>query len=50
LLEQEPSVDGIAVPSMPVGSSGMEHGGRSEGYTVMAFGDDGTEIFARHGR
>ncbi|CAM3657243.1 DUF411 domain-containing protein [Vibrio aquimaris] len=32
---------GLAVPGMPVGSPGMEHGTQKEAYTVYAFNQDG---------
>jgi hypothetical protein len=40
---------GIAVPGMPVGSPGMETGGRVDRYDVIAFSANGaTTTFARH--
>ena len=40
---------GVAVPGMPVGSPGMEMGGRVDRYDVIAFAAGGvTRIFARH--
>jgi hypothetical protein len=40
---------GIAVPGMPAGSPGMEMGGRSDRYDVIAFSATGaTTTFARH--
>lgn len=49
LLNEKPKVAGLAVPGMPVGSPGMEMGGRAERYDVIAFNRDGTtRIFARH--
>lgn len=40
---------GIAVPGMPAGSPGMEMGGRTDHYDVVAFTADGaTKMFARH--
>jgi hypothetical protein len=42
-------VIGIAVPGMPAGSPGMEMGGRSDRYDVIAFSATGaTTTFARH--
>jgi hypothetical protein len=42
-------VVGLAVPQMPVGSPGMESGGRVDRYDVIAFAADGsTKLFARH--
>jgi hypothetical protein len=49
LLTDKPRVAGIAVPGMPVGSPGMEMGGRVDRYDVIAFNRDGTtRIYARH--
>lgn len=42
LISEKPSIKGIAVPGMPMGSPGME-GGYSEAYDVIAFGSDGDE-------
>lgn len=40
---------GLAVPQMPMGSPGMESGGRADRYDVIAFAADGsTKLFARH--
>lgn len=36
-LEEKPDVHGLAVPGMPVGSDGMEMGGRVDPYDVIAF-------------
>lgn len=50
LLDTKPEVVGIAVPGMPVGSPGMESGGRVDPYEVMAFGGErGLYVFAEHG-
>jgi hypothetical protein len=47
LLAEKPSLMGLAVPGMPVGSPGME-GGTPERYNVMAFERGGeTRIYAR---
>ena len=50
LLKERPSVSGLAVPGMPMGSPGMEHPDttRHEAYDVVSFGADGEEIFSRH--
>lgn len=40
-MEERPDVQGLAVPGMPVGSQGMEMGGRVDPYDVIAF--DGVE-------
>lgn len=42
LISEKPSIRGIAVPGMPMGSPGME-GSYSEAYDVIAFGNDGEE-------
>jgi hypothetical protein len=47
LLAEKPSLMGLAVPGMPVGSPGME-GGTPERYNVVAFErGGGTRIYAR---
>lgn len=48
LLRERPSVAGLAVPGMPVGSPGMEAPGRAaERYQVMAFDRKGrATVFA----
>ncbi len=49
LLTSRPSVKGIAVPGMPVGSPGMEQGNVKHQYSVLTFNDAGqTTVFARH--
>lgn len=50
LLAERPTVTGLAVPGMPVGSPGMEVDGfADEPYDVLAFDTDGTtEIFASY--
>lgn len=35
LLVEKPSAAGLAVPGMPIGSPGMEHGNRRDPYDVM---------------
>jgi len=49
LLRERPSVVGLAVPGMPVGSPGMEAPGRAaERYDVLTFDRTGrTTVFAR---
>ena len=51
LLATHPaSVTGLAVPGMPVGSPGMEMGGRKDNFDVIAFGPAGrSHVFAKHG-
>lgn len=51
LLRQKPDVRGLAVPGMPVGSPGMEQGGRVEPYEVLTYTSDGdTSVFAEYGQ
>lgn len=51
LLEKKPQVQGLTVPGMPIGSPGMEQGGRVEPYDVLAFTPSGdTAVFAKYGR
>ena len=48
LLAERPSVTGLAVPGMPVGSPGME-GTYKEAYEVLAFTHGSTStVFAKH--
>lgn len=49
LLRQRPDgVAGLAVPNMPLGSPGMEAGGRTQPYQVIAFGPAGQSVFASY--
>ena len=49
LLAERPAAAGIAVPGMPVGSPGMEHGDRRQPYMTILFTRDGRwTVFARH--
>jgi hypothetical protein len=49
LAAKPPKIVGIAVAGMPVGSPGMEMGGRADRYDVVAFAAGGaTHVFARH--
>ncbi|PKM04854.1 MAG: metal-binding protein [Gammaproteobacteria bacterium HGW-Gammaproteobacteria-6] len=41
LMQQRPSVLGIAVPGMPVGSPGMEIGDRQDSYQVISLDEAG---------
>ena len=51
LLAERPPVAGIAVPGMPLGSPGMDYGGRRDPYNVIAFDDaGGLRIFSRYGQ
>ncbi len=49
LLAERPDAIGIAVPGMPVGSPGMEMGGRTEPYDVVLVTRPGAAVlFERH--
>ena len=49
LLKERPPVIGIAVPGMPLGSPGMEQGGRRDSFNVIAFSKGGRRsVFASH--
>jgi hypothetical protein len=49
ILTAPKGIVGLAVPQMPVGSPGMESGGRVDRYDVIAFAADGsTKLFAHH--
>jgi hypothetical protein len=49
LLKDRPTVKGLAVPGMPLGSPGMEQAdGSKEPFDVIAFGDGGESVFASH--
>lgn len=52
LLKERPRVLGIAVPSMPLGSPGMEVPGRpAQPYRVLTFDKQGkTTVFATYGQ
>ena len=49
MLKEKPAIAGIAAPGMPMGSPGMEQGGRKEAYDVISFTKAGkTSVFAKH--
>lgn len=48
LLKEQPQAIGIAVPGMPMGAPGMEHGDHKEPYKTILFGAAGTKDFASH--
>ncbi len=49
LLRERPAAAGIAVPGMPIGSPGMEHGAHRERYQTILFTRAGRRsVFARH--
>lgn len=46
LLAEKPNVKGIAAPGMPLGSPGMDAGGRRDPFDVVSFRADGaTRVF-----
>jgi hypothetical protein len=48
LLAQKPTIAGLAVPGMPMGSPGMD-GGMKQHYQVLSFDKGGkTKVFASH--
>ena len=50
LLAERPDAIGLAVPGMPMGAPGMEHGDHVQPYEVLLLLKDGTtRVFARHG-
>jgi hypothetical protein len=49
LLKEKLAIAGIAVPGMPIGSPGMEMGGRKDPFNTIAFTKDGKKtVFAKH--
>jgi len=51
LLAERPEAVGITVPGMPLGSPGMEAGGRREPFeTLLVLRSGQTRVFARHNR
>jgi hypothetical protein len=49
LLAMKPKAAGIAVPGMPIGSPGMEHGDHKEPYQTILFDKSGkATVFASH--
>lgn len=49
LLATKPKVVGIAAPGMPMGSPGMEMGGRVDDFDVVSFDSAGNvQVFAEH--
>ena len=49
MLKERPQITGIAAPGMPIGSPGMEQGGRKDPYNVIAFTKCGSRsVFAKH--
>lgn len=48
LIDEKPAGLGLAVPGMPMGSPGMEQGGKKQPYVTVLFGDRAPTVFARH--
>jgi hypothetical protein len=49
LLRERPTAAGLAVPGMPMGSPGMEHGGHRQPYQTILFTRAGRRtLFAQH--
>ena len=49
LLKERPKAKGLVVPGMPMGSPGMEAGGRSSKYSVLLFQEDGrTSVYREY--
>lgn len=48
IASRDRAIRGLAVPGMPMGSPGMEHGDHREPFKVFAFGPGGQRIFASH--
>jgi hypothetical protein len=47
LLREQPTALGLAVPGMPIGSPGMEQGGRKDAYDILLFDKAGkTRVYA----
>ncbi|MFQ5585320.1 MAG: DUF411 domain-containing protein, partial [Thermodesulfobacteriota bacterium] len=42
LLKERPDIKGLTVPGMPIGSPGMEQGGRRDSYNVLGIQNDGS--------
>lgn len=49
LLETKPKVVGLSAPGMPMGSPGMEMGGKADDYDVVSFDSAGNvQVFSEH--
>jgi hypothetical protein len=49
MLKEKPNAKGMTVPGMPMGSPGMEQGGRVDNYSVLLFDSAGkTTEFAKY--
>ncbi len=50
LLKLKPKVSGLSVPGMPVGTPGMEMGGKKDPYDVVSFDQQNNyKVFSRYG-
>lgn len=50
LLKERPNAVGLAVPGMPMGAPGMEHGDHVQPYQVLLVAKNGsTSVWSRHG-
>lgn len=48
LIAEQPAIQGITVPGMPVGTPGMEDGDHRDDFTVYSFGENGVEVFNQY--
>lgn len=49
LLSEAPQATGLSAPGMPIGSPGMEMGGRKDHYKIILFNEAGqTRVFAQY--
>ena len=48
LLSEKPEGIGLAVPGMPIGSVGMEQGGRKDPYDVILFNGVSQRVYAQY--
>ena len=48
LLTDHPKAIGLAVPGMPIGSPGMEQGGRRDPFQVILFSSTHRSVFAEY--
>lgn len=49
LLKEKPEIVGISVPGMPVGTPGMEMGGRKDPYEVISFDKNkNNQVFSKY--
>lgn len=50
MLSERPKARGLAVPGMPLGSPGMEAGGRKQAYDTLLVTEDGVNVWAKHNK